>query len=102
MRGMGQGLSDHHVVLYKARLVGVWIKRREVVVGGRRITNTKLREHQYREGYARSLEEKGVEWDGDNNVEHMWEQVKWPMVESAREMCGLVRIGGKKPECVVE
>ena len=27
--------------------------------------------------YDRSLEMKGVEWDGENNVEHMWEQVKW-------------------------
>ena len=28
---MGRGLSDHHVVIYKVRLVGVKIKRREVV-----------------------------------------------------------------------
>ena len=42
----------------------------------RMIRSEKLREHQYKEGYARSLEEKGVEWDGDNNVKHMWEQVK--------------------------
>ena len=55
-----------------------------------------------REGYARSLEGKGIEWDGVNNVEHMWEQVKWAMVENAREVYGSVRVGGKKPECVVE
>ena len=47
-----------------------------MVVGVRRIRSEKLREHQYRGGYAKSLEEKGVEWDGDNNVEHIWEQVK--------------------------
>ena len=42
-------------------------------------------------------------WDGDNNFEHMWEQVKREMVESAREMCGSVRVGEKEPkECVVE
>ena len=29
---------------------------------------TKLREDQYREGYARSLERKRIEWDGENNV----------------------------------
>ena len=29
VRGMGRGLSDHHVVLCKVRLVGAWIKRRE-------------------------------------------------------------------------
>ena len=29
---------------------------------------------------------KRAEWDGDNNVEHMWVQVKWAMVESAREV----------------
>ena len=58
---MGRGLSDYHVVLYKVRLVGAWIKRREEVVGARSIRSEKLREHQYREGYARSLEGKGVE-----------------------------------------
>ena len=38
---------------------------------------------------------KRVEGDRDNNVEHMWEQVKRAMVESAREVCGSVRVGGK-------
>ena len=45
---MGRGLSDHYVVKCKVRLVGGWIKRREVVVGARRIRNEKLRGHQYR------------------------------------------------------
>ena len=93
VRGMRRCLSDPHVVLCKVRLVGTWIKRREVVDEARRIRNEKLREHQYREGYARSLEGKGVEWDRENNVEHIWEQVKRVMVESAREVCGSVRVG---------
>ena len=59
----------------------------------RRIRSEKLRGHEYREGYARSLEGKRVEWDGDDNVEHLWEQVKRGMVESPREVCGSVRIG---------
>ena len=84
VRGMGRDLSDHYVVLCKVRLVGAWIKRREVVVGARRIRSEKLREDWYRERYARSLEGKRV---GDN-VKHMWEQVKWSMVESMREVCG--------------
>ena len=46
------------------------------MVGARRIRSEELREHQYREGYARSLEGKRIEWDGDNNVGHMWEKVK--------------------------
>ena len=58
--------------------------------GARTIRSKKLREHQYREGYVRCLERKRVEWDGENNVDHMWEQVKWAMVESAREVCGSV------------
>ena len=45
---------------------------------------------------------KGVEWNRDDDVEHMWEQVKWAMVESAREVCGSVRVGGKNPKSVVE
>ena len=83
VRGMGRGLSDNHVVLCNVRLVGARIKRREVVVGAWRIRSKKLREHQYREGYARSLEGNRVEWDGDNNVEHMWNR-QWLKV---REKC---------------
>ena len=59
VRGIGRGLSDHHVVLSKVRLVKAWINRREVV-GARGIRCEKLRKHQYREGYARFLEGKGV------------------------------------------
>ena len=58
------------------------------MVGARRIRSKKMREHQYREGYTRSLEGKRVEWDGNNNVQHMWEQVKWEKVESTKEVCG--------------
>ena len=46
---------------------------REVVNEPRRTRSEKLREHQYRGGYARCLESKRVEWDGENNVEYMWE-----------------------------
>ena len=98
VRGMVRGLSDLHVVLCKVRLVGTWIKNRNVVVEARRIRSEKLREHQKREDYDRSLEEKRVEWDGDDNVEHIWEQVKRAMVETAREVYGSVRIGGKNPK----
>ena len=45
VRGMGCSLSDHLVVLCKVRLVGAWIKKREVVVGAWRIRSEKLREH---------------------------------------------------------
>ena len=37
VRGMGQGISDHHVLLCKVTLVGTWIKRREVVDRARRL-----------------------------------------------------------------
>ena len=58
--------------------------------GARKIRSEKLREHQHREEYARSLKGKSVEWDGENNVEHTWEQVKRAMVESVNEVCGSV------------
>ena len=73
-----------------------------MVVGARRIGSEKLREHQYREECARSLEGKGVEWGGDNNIEQMWDQVKWAMVESGREVYGSVKVEGKNPKSVVE
>ena len=44
-RKRGRGLSNHHVVLCKVRLVGTWIKRREVVVGARKTRSEKLREY---------------------------------------------------------
>ena len=70
--------------------------------GTRRIRSEKLREHHYRGRYARSLEGKRVEWDGGNNVEHMWDQVKWAMVESTREVCGSMRVGGRNSKIVLE
>ena len=51
-------------------------------------SSEKLREHQYREGYARSLEGKRVEWDEVSNVEQMCEQVKQIVIDNAREVCG--------------
>ena len=50
LTGMGKGLSDHYVVLCNVRLVGAWIKMREVVDVNKRIRSEKLREYQYREG----------------------------------------------------
>ena len=61
----------------------------------------KLRGHQYREGYATSLQCKRVEWDGESTVEHIWEQMRQAIVESAREVCGSVS-EGKEPKSVVE
>ena len=83
---MGRSISDHHVVLCKVRLVGTWIKKREVVDGARKLSE-KLKEHQYREGYARSLGE-GTRMGWRKHVEDMWEQVIWAMIESAKEVCG--------------
>ena len=100
-REMGRGLSDHYVVLCKVMLVGAWIKKREAATWAR-IRSEKLRERQYREGYARSLEGKEVERDSYKNVEYMWEQVKRAMVESDREVCDSVRVGVKNPKSVVE
>ena len=45
VRGMGRNISDHHVVLCKVRLMGTWIKRREVLDRAKRIRSEKLREH---------------------------------------------------------
>ena len=46
VRGMGLGLSDHHIVLGMVRLVGAWIRRREVENWARRIRSEKLRKHK--------------------------------------------------------
>ena len=62
VRGTGRSLSDHHVIQCKVRLVGPWIKRREVVTTTDRIRSGILRVHQYIEGYGR-YESKKVEWD---------------------------------------
>ena len=36
--------------------------------GARRMKSEKLRKHQLRKGYARTLESKKVEYDGESNV----------------------------------
>ena len=59
-----------------------------------------MREHQYREEYARSLEGKKAEGNGENNVKHMVEQVKRAMVENVREVYGSMRVGGGNPKSV--
>ena len=41
-----------------------------------------------------------MEFDEENNVEPMWEQVKQAMAESAREMCGSMREGGGNQKSV--
>ena len=43
-RGMGQGISDRHIVLCKVRLVRTWDKKREVADGPTRTRIEKLRE----------------------------------------------------------
>ena len=48
------------MILCKVRLVGAFIKRREVAVGSRRVRSEKPREDGYREGYTKSLEGKRV------------------------------------------
>ena len=52
-----------------------------MVVGARRIRSEKLREHQYREGYTRSLEGKGVEWEiiiaGEMGNGRKWKRSMW-------------------------
>ena len=45
-----------------------------------------------------TIENKRVERDKESKVEHVWEEMKLEMVESAREACGSVR--GKNPNCV--
>ena len=44
------------------------------------------------------LEEKGVEWDEDNNVEHMWEQVKMGNGGKYKRSMWLSKSQGKKPK----
>ena len=61
-----------------------------MIVRTRRDRSEKLREDQYRGGYTRSLGRRR-EGDGDN-FEHMWEQVKWGMVERTQIVCsGMIR-----------
>ena len=59
-----------------------------------------MRGHQYKEEYTRSLEGKRVEWDRENNVEHMWEQLKWAVVGSSKEVYGSVQVGSGNPKSV--
>ena len=66
------------------------------VNGVRRNKSDMLRE-QCKEKYVRALETKIVKWNEASDIEHMWEQVKEVMVDSAREMCVTARMGRNNP-----
>ena len=55
-----------------------------MVIESRKLRNEKLREQQYIEEYVRYFESKKLERDERRNVEHIWEQVKRAVVDSAR------------------
>ena len=59
VKGMGRNLSDERVLLYKTNLVGLWVKRREVV-DRIRIRSEKLMENQCR-GYTRTIQKMRLE-----------------------------------------
>ena len=59
------------MVLCKVKLVGTWIKRREMVVGARRIIREKLKGDEYKDEQTWSLEGRRVGREGDDNVDHM-------------------------------
>ena len=49
------------------------------------------------------FEGKVAEWDGENNVEHMWEEVKRAMVERKyKRSVWFSECGGKEPKGRVE
>ena len=56
----------------------------EEVNGAERIKNEKLKKQLYNG----SLESNIVEQDEVSDVEQVWEQVKWAMVDSSRVGCG--------------
>ena len=88
VRGMGCDPSFHYVVLCKVRMVGVWIKRRGVVVGARRNRREKLRVHQYREGYARSFggkNPKSVWWNDKIKAAVRRKETAWKGVLAASD-----------------
>ena len=60
-----------------------------------RIKIDKLRKLHYREKYARVPENKIVKWNAKSDVEYMWDQLKRPMIDGTREICGSVRVRRK-------
>ena len=83
----GRVTSDHSVVIYKATLVCICIKRREV-------SQWKLKENQYKDEYVNFHEGKIVKWDESNDDKQIWEEVKRPVVNNnTREVCEFVRVG---------
>ena len=61
VRGIGKGIFDYSVILFKVKLMSTWIKRREEENEVEMIRSEKLREHHYKEGYVRSTESRRIE-----------------------------------------
>ena len=59
-----------------------------------RIRSEKLSEHSCREKYERALSSKSVECE-QNETEQIWLQVREALVNSAKEVCGCAKVGGR-------
>jgi hypothetical protein len=82
VRGLGMGISDHHVVLCKIKLVGAWMERKVSGMEVGRIRSERLNEQEYNEEYMRQLSNKVV--DDQVGTEALWTQIKDVLVNSAK------------------
>lgn len=96
IRGLNGGISDHMIVLCKLRLIGSWVKKRQVECKVGRIRSERLTEAVKSQEYVRILEGRKEEMDGHVDVGQMWMKFKEVIIDSAREVCGVARVGKRK------
>ena len=96
LRGLNGGVSDHMIVLCKLKLIGAWVKKRELDCNVGRIRSEKLVSVEERREYGQMLESERETMNADMDLECMWDTFKKVLVSSARAVCGVASVGKRR------
>jgi len=97
LRGSARGISDHFLVLAKIRVKGGW---RKIGCSGRGVEIVRVERLEEREVGEHFKREINIGWEEVRGrvlggVEEEWGRFKAVLVESARNVCGVRKVGGK-------
>ena len=95
LRGEGSGLSDHYLVEGRLRVGTCWLRGRRDRCGREVLKVSELEKREKLNEYQGKM---AVEWNavkdqGKGNVEEEWQLFKSAVVECAKEVCGMRRVG---------
>ena len=96
-RGAARGMSDHYLVLAKIRVRGGWKKIRDISRAVEVVKVERLEEEGVGEQFRRELSLRWgeVKESAAEGVEEEWVRLRESLIESAKNVCGIRRVGGR-------